>query len=349
MPRLLLFLLVVVAATGCSHEDGAAGPSTPALVAPHPFPAAAAGVPAGHREVLCPDLRSGGTGLTVRLVVPRQVTSSHREGDGCAFTLGSDPRRALSVQIGPGESLARWRTTSLDPYVADDGDDAVGDVTYRTDAPGLDGAAAEELRWYSFSDGSPTRVVSLLAAGVRLTWSVPDGDPLTARDLDVVRRSVAVVPGTRANCPDLGAAGGRTLTFAPPKDLGWVESEAHRCRIYVAGSPTTLEGGEVDPAPSGIDALAARVRRDPEASGVRLERGAAVLGGERADRLSWEVVRAEETESYEPAGTWRIVVVEGGGVRVRWGATPQWWRDHRAVFDQLVASVAVSPGRPSQS
>ena len=349
MLRFLPFLLVVAAATGCSHEDGARGPSAPALVAPHPFPAASAEVAAGHREVLCPDLRGGGSGLTVRLVVAREVTSSRREGNGCAFTLGPDLRRTISVQIGPDESLARWRETYLDPYVSDDGDDAVGDITYRDDAPGLDGRSAEELRWYSFSDGSPTRVVALLAAGVRLSWSVPDGDPLPATALDVVRRSVAVVGGTRASCPDRGGSGHRSLTFAPPKDVGWVEGEAGRCRIYFDGSLTTLEGGEVDPAPSGIDALAARVRRDPEATGIRLERGVATISGERADRLSWEVVRAEETENYEPAGTWRIVVVESASARVRWGATPAWWRDHGAVFDRLVASVAVSPGRPSRS
>lgn len=349
MARFLLFLLIVTTCVGCSHEDDGPDRTTPALAAPHPFSAASPGVPAGYREVRCPDLRRHGTGLTVRLVVPDQVTGFRHEDNTCTFTLSPEARGVLAVQLGPDESLARWRRAHLDPYVSDQGDDAVGEIAYRDDADGLDGATAEELRWYSYDDGSPQRVISLLGTGVRLTWSVADGAAPPTADLDRVRRSVAVVEGTRSTCPGGGGIDGRTLTFTPPVDLGRVERDDRRCRIHVDGSLTTLEGGEIDPAPSAIDALAARLRRDPEVTGVRLVRGATTIGGEPADRLSWVVVRTEETENYEPAGTWRIVVVQSAHARVRWGATPAWWRTHRARFEELVDSVVISPGPPSRS
>lgn len=196
MPRILPFLLLLAAAAaaaGCSHEDGPPGAGTPALVTPHEFPATSSGVPSGYREVLCPDLRRGGTGLAVRLVVPERATSSRREADGCTFSVPTEPRDAISVRVGPGESLARWREVYLDPYVSPDGDDAVGEIAYRSDARGFGDSTGEELSWYSFSDGYPVRVVSLLAAGVRLSWSVPADDRLPAPALDVVRRSVGVL------------------------------------------------------------------------------------------------------------------------------------------------------------
>lgn len=193
MLRFLLFLPFAVAAAGCSHEDDTPDPGTPALAAPHEFPPASGGVPDGYREVLCPDLRRDGSGLTVRLVVPERTLESHRDANGCTFALPSEPRDAISVEIGPDRSLAAWRAAYLDPYVSPDGDDAVSDISYRSDAPGFGDAAGEELRWYSFSDGSPVRVVSLLAAGVRLSWSVPGEDRLPPSAVDVVRRSVAVL------------------------------------------------------------------------------------------------------------------------------------------------------------
>lgn len=193
MLRFSAFPALLVAATGCTGEDGARRDADPSPVSLHAFPAAAEGVPSGYREVHCPDRRRGASGLTVRLVLPTGFTSSHREADTCTFTSPADPGHAVSVRLEPDESLAGWRRTYLDPYVSEDGDDAVGAITYRDDAPGFDGATAEELRWYSYNDGSPERSVALLAAGVRLTWSVPDGEELPAAAIGVVRRSVAVL------------------------------------------------------------------------------------------------------------------------------------------------------------
>lgn len=193
MPRFLAFLPLLVAVAGCTHEDGAPGAPEPSPVGLHAFPAAAEGVPSGYREVRCPDRRRGAVGLVVRLVVPTGFASSHREADTCTFTLPTEPGHAISVRLEPDESLARWRRTYLDPYVSEDGDDAVGQISYREDAPGFGGTAGEELRWYSYNDGSPERSVALLAAGVRLTWSIPDGEELPAAAIDAVRRSVAVL------------------------------------------------------------------------------------------------------------------------------------------------------------
>lgn len=193
MLRFLAFLPLLVAASGCTPEDGGPGAPEPSLVGLQAFPAAAEGVPSGYREVRCPDRRRGAIGLVVRLVVPAGFAASHREADTCTFSLPNEPGHAISVLLEPDDSLAAWRRTYLDPYVAEDGDDAVGQITYRDDAPGFDGATGEELRWYSFNDGSPQRSVALLAAGVRLTWSIPDGDDLPATALEAVRRSVAVL------------------------------------------------------------------------------------------------------------------------------------------------------------
>jgi hypothetical protein len=345
MARLLLISSLLLGLTACSGTDRPPG-AEPAPAPAHPFPAESADVPAGFREVLCPDLRGEGTGLTVRLVVPVATTGGQQTGRACSF--GHGFVRGVGVELAPPKTLAAFRKKSLDPFEDIGGDDEVSDIRYRSDVPGLGGQPAEELSWRVYNDGLPFWEVAIQSAGVRLSWSVPDEKPRLLEAFDVVRRSVEVREGTTSLCPSWGPADGPQLTFTPPKDIGWVEREGDHCRIYVDGAPTVLEYGAVDPSPPPLERLAARVRRDPEVTRVRLDRNAGRIDGRRADRLSWTVVRTEETESYEPPGTWRIVVLQSAVARVEWGGTPQWWRTHRSTYDDLVASVRVSPGRPSR-
>ncbi len=345
MARILIIsslLLGLAACTGTHRSPGA----EPAPVPLHPFPAESADVPAGFREVLCPDLRGEGTGLTVRLVVPLATTGGQQGGRACSFSHGYVG--GVGVEIEPPTTLAAFRRKSLDPFEDTGGDDDVSDIHYRSGVPGLGGQPAEELRWRVYNDGLPFREVAIQSAGVRLSLSVPDEKPRRLDALEVIRRSLEVREATTSLCPSWGPAEGPQLTFTPPKDVGWVEREGDHCRIYVEGAPTVLEHGAVDPTPPPLERLAARVRRDPEATRVRLVRNAGRIDGRRADRLTWTVVRTEETETYEPPGTWRIVVLQSRAARVEWGGTPQWWRTHRSTYDDLVASVrSVSPAPPS--
>lgn len=341
MGRLLLISWVALGLglAGCTGDPGRQPADLPpaAVTPPRPFPAETADVPAGFREVLCPDLRTDGTGLTVRLVVPVATTAARATGDGCGF--GRGLVRGVGVQVAPRQTLAAFRRKSLDPFEDIGGDDEVSDIRYRTGVPGLGGQPAEELTWRVYNDGLPYLEHAIQAAGLRLHWAVPDGKPRLLDAFDVVRRSVEVRPGTTWSCPSWGPQDGPRLTFAPPTGIGWVEREGGHCRIYVEGSPTVLEYGSVDPTPPPLERLAARMRRDPEVQKVRLEPGAGTIDGEPADRLTWRVVRTEETKNYEPAGTWRIEVLQSPSARVEWGGTPQWWRTHRSTYDDLVASV----------
>ncbi|HWJ66464.1 MAG TPA: hypothetical protein VNT31_07295 [Nocardioides sp.] len=344
MGRLLLIScmawgLVVAGCTGDPSPSPADPPPT-VVSPPRPFPAAAAGVPAGFREVLCPDLRSDGTGLTVRLVVPVATTDARATDDGCGFSHGLV--RGVGVQVTPAQTLAAYREESLDPFEDIGGDDEVSDIRYRTGVPGLGGRRAEELSWRVYNDGLPYLQHAIQAAGLRLSWAVPDGKPRLLDAFDVVRRSVEVRPGTTWSCPSWGPEGGPRLTFTPPEDVGGVEREGDRCRIHVEGARTVLEHGAVDPTPPPLERLAARLRRDPDVQDVRLEPGAGTIDGQSADRLTWLVVRTEETENHEPAGTWHIEVLQSRSARVEWGGTPQWWRTHRSTYDALVASMRTS-------
>ncbi|WP_181410841.1 hypothetical protein [Nocardioides humi] len=350
MSRILLVSCLVLGLAACTGGDrtpaGPGGPGSPGPTAPYAFAAEAPGVPDGFREMRCPDLRGDGTGLTVRLVVPVATTGGQQSGNVCSYSHGYV--RGVGVELGPDETLADYRAEELDPFEDIGGDDEVSDIAYRADAPGLDGRPAEELTYRVYNDGLPYRQVTVQSAGVRLGWSVPDERPRRLDAFDVVRRSVGVDAGTTSLCPSWGRPDRATLVFTPPPDVGWIERERGHCRIYVEGAPTVLEYGAVHPAPGPLEDLAARVRRDPEATRVRLRRGAGEIDGESADRLTWVVVRTEETETYEPPGTWRIVALQSPSARVEWGATPQWWRAHRSTYDDLVASVRVSPGPPSR-
>lgn len=340
MSRLLFPLLLTLALASACSDGGSHRERAPVdLPAPEAFPAESTGVPAGFREVLCPDLREKGIDLTVRLVVPVRAEAMNLDEHGCSFTSGFV--RGVSVRLAPEESLADFREEELDPFEGDEGDDHVSGIEYRTGVPGLAGQPAEEVTWTAFNDGLPFWQIDLQAAGVRLSWSVPEDKPHRLDVLDVVRRSVAVLPGRRASCPAVDPSGKPTLHFTPPPGVNWIETAARPCRIYLDDSTTLLEYAAVQPAPAPLEQLAALVRKDPEVVRVRLERDAGRIAGEPADRLTWVVERTEETESYEPAGTWRIEALQSASARVEWGATPQWWREHRATYDDLVGSVAV--------
>ncbi|HEX7740624.1 MAG TPA: hypothetical protein VF426_13350 [Marmoricola sp.] len=326
--RLLVLALLAGLCVACGdsgHRD------RPAAAPPKPFAPAVTKVPSGYREVLCPFWRGAARGLTVRLVVPLRTKYGEMSGAGCSFTSGMVT--GVSVTAA-GRSLASWRKKELDPFDGVGGDDEIRHISYRRTVPGFGGRTAERLTWWAYDDGLPFWQTAIQAAGVNLGWSTRHD---TSAGLETVRRSVGVRRGVHVLCPFWGRD--TRLTFTPPADHETVQREGDRCQIYFDGSPTVLQSASIDPTPAPLASLVARVRRNRQASHVRLEHGVARIAGRAADRLSWTVTRTKATKHYEPAGTWRIVVTQNDVARVRWGQTPSWWQDHRQEYAALVASV----------
>jgi len=330
--RLLILCLVVGLCTACGHT-GPTRNDDPAAIVPRPFEPTSAKVPRGFREALCPIWRGPAHGLTVRLVVPVGTQAGAMSGEGCSFTTGAV--RGVSVTVAPRGTLAQWRKKELDPVAGVHGDDEVGHISYRADVPGVDDHRGERLTWWSYDDGLPFWQTALQSDGINLGRSTRHRP--TDSVLDTVRRSVGVRRRVRMSCPFWGSV--TRVSFTPPAEQETVQREGGRCQVSFDGSPTVLQSASVEPDPAPLRALAQRVRRNPQVSHVRLERGVARIAARPADRLTWTVVRTKETKHYEPAGTWRIVVTQNDLARVRWGQTPPWWQEHRRAYDALVASV----------
>lgn len=335
-------LLLLACAAACDSETTQAGPretvATPEAATP--FPAALTRVPEGYREVRCPGVTQEGTDLVVRMVVPDRAETMNLEPGRCSFGWGLVG--GVSVTLEPTTTLASVKKKDLEPFEDTGGDDDINSIAYTTGNAGFGSAAdddAELLEFRVYNDGLPFWQRTLQSDGVRIGISVGQKDRAALDQLDVVRRSVGVLRGDRAWCPGRERSGRSTVAFVPPKVDGWISRESHWCRIYFDGAPTTLEYGVIDPAPVPLAKQIARLRKDPEVTDLQIAHGSSRLAGHPADRITWTVVRTEETENYEPAGIWHMVSVRTDDVRVEWGQTPDWWRTHEHTFDDLVRSV----------
>ena len=349
----LLTLLTLLPLTACDGGDGGDGDRdvdgrTPPGAAPEPlapFEPARTRVPKGFHEELCPDLRRGSPGLTIRLVVPDSYgPRTEKTGGRCFFQGTLD--RDFTISPTRGGSLAAYRDDVLRPDDGSEGDDGVDDVALESEVPVFGRHRGEVLTWWSYNDGLPLDNAVLQAAGVRIDWHTKQGtSDQWADELRVVTDSVAVVRGRRSTC----VVGGVTAMYATPPEVAASESYGDECYHYLRPQDSLLHHAIVDPAPRlSVDELAARRERQKHVTSVRVERGAATLLGQPADRLTVVQVRPHRTWD-GPRGTWRLVTLATPDVHVTWGATPRQWRDEQAGFDTLVRTLRLSPARPSRS
>ena len=346
-PALALLLVVLAGLAGCGSTTPPGGPaSTAPGDGQETFAAADARVPEGYQEELCPDLRRTSSGLAIRVVVPvGYAARTEKSGAGCYFQAALD--RDFSVSMDNRQTLRRYQERDVDPFSGDGGDDGTSDVYYEPDNPVYGERRGERLTWRSSNDGLPLDNLALQADGVRLFWHTPQGrSDRWAEQLAVVTASIAVVGTDEDTC----TADGVTATYTLPRpQADDVEDYDDRCYLYLRPRDSLLRYAEVDPLPRlSVDRLAARLPGRKHVTSVRLERRAATLLGRPADRLTWVVVRPHRTWD-GPPGTWRIVTVARDDLHVTWGATPAQWRRERAEVDAFVASVRLSPARPSRS
>jgi hypothetical protein len=301
-------------------------------------------VPEGFSEELCPDLSRDRSGLALRIVVPDDYVRGEKGGPGCYFQADLD--RDLSVSMGSTGTLLRLKEKEIDPNAGYEGDDGVGDIEYVDDVPVLGRHRGELLTWGSNNDGLPLDNRLVQAAGVRLAWHTPQGKSARyADDLEVVTDSIAVVRTRRATYVTDSA----TVSYVVPRQTAEIDDGTDYCYLYLRPRSSLLRYAEIDPDPRfSVDQLVRRLPGRKDVVSVRLERGAATLLEEPADRLTWVIVRPHRTWD-GPKGTWRIVMVARDDLQVTWGASPAQWRQEQADVDAFVRSVRVSPARPSRS
>lgn len=339
-------LLLVLGACGDDTAPPAGGPdSTAPPQGQQAFPAAQTRVPDGYTEDLCPDLRAEGSGLAIRVAVPddyrEEVT---KDGHGCRFVADLD--REFSVSMNSRETLRHYKEKGVDPDDGYEGDDGTGDITYDDDAAVYGKRRGELLTWGSNNDGLPLDNRLMQADGVRLGWYTPEGKSARwAKELAVVAASVAVVKTQRDTC----TADGATATYNIPRpQTDDIDNYGDHCYLYLRPRDSLLRYAQIDPGPrKSVEQLAARLPGRKNVISVQLERGTATLLGRPADRLTWVIVRPHRTWD-GPAGTWRIVTIANDDLHVTWGAMPSQWRREQADVDAFVASVRLSPGRPSR-
>lgn len=329
---------------GSHHADRPGASGTPAreVTQPRPFAAADDSTPAGATVAQCSDLRTRhNTGLAVRFAVPAGFTSASRGGGGCGFS-GHGFAREMSVSFGPMESLEHMKEHDVDPFEDVGGDDSVSDISYADDVPVFGRHRGERLDYYCYCDGQDLDEHIAQARGVRVHWTTPHGKDPRADDFDAVRASLALIRSRRSTC----TWHGRTATYRPPlPQTESIDNYQGRCHIYLQPGRNSLQRyAEIAPAPRhGTEQLATSLRHRPRVSRVRLERGAATLDGQRADRLTWLWTREKEGEFGEPAGTWRAELVATRDLQVTWSARPRQWRQEADVVRRFVDSVHLLP------
>ena len=342
---LFLALLALLAACGGAEPTDREPDSTAPSRVQTTFPAAETRVPDGYREELCPDLRAESSGLAIRLVVPDSYRSwSTKTGAACYFS--GDLDRDFTISMDSHKSVRSYKEKSVDPNDGYEGDGGTGDIEYNADAPVFGERHGELLTFGSNNDGLPLDNRLMQADGVRLSWHTPKGksEPW-ADELAAVTASIAVIESEQDTC----TADGRTATYTVPRpQTDDVDDYGDYCYLYLRPRDSLLRYAEIDPGPRlPAEELAARLPGRKNVTSVSLERGTATLLGKPADRLTWVVVRPHRTWD-GPAGTWRIVTIANDDLHVTWGATPDQWRRERADFDDLVASVRLSPELPSR-
>ncbi|HEY1133055.1 MAG TPA: hypothetical protein VGE77_00630 [Nocardioides sp.] len=348
---LTLLSVVALAATGCTTggSDGAGpepaprpsststAPAPEDAAAPHPFRAATRRLPSGYTRARCSDLRGrDNSGLAVSLAVPPGYEAVSRDDTSCGFAAGFG--REFYVAFGAGETLRREKESDVDPFVDTGGDDSVSDVRYAGDVAVFGRHRGESLAYYCYCDGQDLDQRIVQARGVRLSWTTRHARGEHRASFRAATASMSLRPSTTSTCRTRG----RTLTFRPPlPQTESIDFGGGVCHLYLRpGRASLLRYAEIAGRPRGsLAELAERVRARGDVSGVVLERGAASLAGHAADRLTWTITRRQQTDDYQPAGTWRAVALQADGVRVIWSATPHQWRTERNDAEAFFRSV----------
>ncbi|MBA2955662.1 hypothetical protein GON03_15095 [Nocardioides sp. MAH-18] len=347
----VLAVTAVLAGAGCTDDAPGSGglpadttsrpPPEPADP-PAPFRAADPRLPVGWTRAQCADLTArGNTGLVVRLAVPPAFVPTESDGRRCSFVRAF--ARELTISFGPGPTLGSVKARDVDPYTpSGQGDGQLGEVSYAADVPVYGDHRGERLDYFCFCDGQNLQERTVLARGVRVSWTTPHGKDSRDDLFDQVTASVALVRGRTSTC----AGHGRTATYRPPvPQTESVDSFQGRCHLYLRPGRGSLQRyAEVVPVPRrSLDDLAAALRRLKRVHDVRLERGVAVLDGRPADRLTWRHTRDKVSLYNDPAGTWRLVALGTPDLRVTWGARPGQWRREADVVSRFVGSVHLLP------
>ena len=142
--------------------------------------------PSGSRAVTC-ELTADNGPLTFSFVLEdAYAPAPEATGSGCAWARPAPPRVeepqgnptgdpavesvVVAEWIGAAESLREVRDRQQ-PYVSEDGDDALSDLRLSEDVPVFGETVGDRLRWDCFCDGVPQATYLSQAAGVRLTWN----------------------------------------------------------------------------------------------------------------------------------------------------------------------------------
>lgn len=322
-----------------------AGPATAG--AARPFRAAVREVPAGYSVARCSDLRrrSHNSGLVVSLAVPPDYRAVSRDDTTCGFAAGFG--REFYVSFDTTGTLQRQKERDVDPYVDIGGDDSLSDVRFAGDVAVFGRHRGESLAYYCYCDGQDLDERIVQARGVRLSWTTRHDRSDHAAAFRAVSSSMSLARGATSTC----SSRGRTLTLRPPlPQTESIDFGGGVCHLYLRpGRASLLRYAEIAGRPrASLAELADRLGARRGVSAVRLEPGAGRLDGRPADRLTWTVTRREETDDYQPAGTWRAVALQADGVRVTWSATPRQWRTERKDAEAFFRSVhRAPPPRPA--
>jgi hypothetical protein len=339
-------LLATVA--GCTDDEDKPGlrrPDPAPSFHQTPFPPARGRVLSGFHQELCPDLRVDSTGLAIRLLVPDSYGEwTWKRGNACFFQAGL--ARDFTISLDAQGTVQRYKERLVDPVEGEEGDAGTERIEYQDDVAVYGGRRGELLTWWSYNDGLPLDSTLMQADGVRLAWHTAEGrSGQWADELATMTNSIAVVRTRRDTC----TADGVTVTYVVPRQAGSIDDYGDRCHLSLRPGSSLLRYAELDPDPRfSVDQLERRLPGRKHVESVRVERGAATLLGEPADRVTWVVVRPHRTMD-GPRGTWRVVTVAGDDLQVSWGARPEEWRREQGDFEAFVRSLRVSPARPSRS
>lgn len=320
------------------YAGGPAGPVTPAVRDPD------TATPGTTHEELCPWLGRVRPDRTVSLVLPDRFTAQDAVRRRCTFRAAAEAgneadngANEVVVTMGVARSLADYRDRVLAPLAGAEGGDAVTGIDYTSDVGFFEDDDGERLAWSADVDGEPVDVVVLQAGGVRLQWQARAGRlEAQADEVAAPVSSLGVLDGTTDLCS--GRIGQRRLTarYLVPDGTRASTSYGATCTLRLSPSVPRRHAATFDLRPART--LAEERRRLPRGSRVLVfSAGAPGLGaGGRAARLEYS------TPGRTPL---HVTLVQQGGVRLTWLATPTQWDAERTTFEDLRATVRVERTR----
>lgn len=174
-PAPCLALLLLLALTACG-EGGVGELRPPSSAAP----------PVGSAVVTC-ELDTGDASISFAFALAQDYSPDPAPGGTrCGWRRPAPPRAenppgnpvgdptvdsvVVVEWIGETESLSDVRDFN-EPYVSEDGDDALSDLRLSEDVAVFGETIGDRLRWDCFCDGVPNVTYLAQADGVRLTWS----------------------------------------------------------------------------------------------------------------------------------------------------------------------------------